>query len=79
MPKINQKNFAINGRCYNSANTRTFLDSSLYNKTADLKTGFAPSLNMFTSTLAINPDTALGQSWFHENRYLGKAAFVYSF
>ncbi len=24
MPKINKVNFAINGRCYNTANTNTF-------------------------------------------------------
>lgn len=27
----------------------------------------------------VNPDTAMGQSWFHENRCRGTAAFTYSF
>lgn len=26
----------------------------------------------------MNPHTALGQPWFHENRYIGKAIFAYS-
>lgn len=31
MPRINQKNFAINGRCYDTNNRRTYLDKSIYN------------------------------------------------
>lgn len=31
LPKINTKNFAINGRCYNVANVGTFWDKSLHN------------------------------------------------
>lgn len=67
-PKINIKNFAINGRCYNANNKNTFLD---------------PSLSLYSasyvySSNSINTDTALGQSHFHENRYIGKAAYVYT-
>jgi hypothetical protein len=32
----------------------------------------------FNGTESINADTALGMSAFHEHRYVGKAAFVYS-
>lgn len=31
------------------------------------------------TTQSVNSDTALGQSFFHENRFIGKAAFTYSF
>lgn len=27
---------------------------------------------------SVNADTAMGMSHFHENRYIGKAAFIYS-
>lgn len=27
----------------------------------------------------MNCDTALGQSWFHENRWVGKAVYSYTF
>lgn len=67
MPKINMKNFAINGRCYDITNTKPFYEvqmnqGALYNWT----------------TKSVNADTAMGMSHFHENRFVGKAAFVYS-
>ena len=60
------KNFAINGRCYNTKNTQTYMDPNIYGNLA-----YNWTVN------SINADTALGYSHFHENRYVGKAAFVY--
>lgn len=53
-PKINVKNFSINSRCYNPANTQSFL---------------APTMNLggnyiFTPN-SMNTDTAMGMSHFH--------------
>lgn len=31
MPRINTKNFAVNGRCYNTANTGTMMPPQYYN------------------------------------------------
>lgn len=67
LPKINPKNFAINGRCYNPANTATYYDPAMYNN---------PTYQW--KTASVNTDTAMGMSQFHENRFLGKAAYVYS-
>ncbi len=67
LPKINQKNFAINGRCYNVKNTNTYLDPNSYN-----------NVNYLWTSNSVNADTALGMANFHENRYIGKAAYVYS-
>lgn len=64
LPKINQKNFAINGRIYNTSNMNTLLPSTLY-QLAPVSTGaLATSLSSF-ATATVNADTAMGQSWFH--------------
>ena len=56
MPKINKVNFAINGRCYNSANTNTFYPQSLY---------LNPSSTIWSTPGSINLDTAMGMQYFH--------------
>lgn len=78
-PRINQKNFAINGRIYDTSNRATFLPDTLYdtNKATTYPNAYAV-LDSF-NTNPINFDTALGQSWFHENRYVGRAIFSYTF
>lgn len=53
-PKINMKNFAINGRCYNPKNTNTFWDPNMSGN---------PTYS-FTAQ-SVNTDTALGMSSFH--------------
>lgn len=53
-PKINMKNFAINGRCYNTKNTKTFWDPQMSGNAS----------YTFTSS-TVNADTALGMSSFH--------------
>lgn len=78
MPKINQKNFAINGRIYDVTNTATYLTPNLYNLNPASTVQAANYLSNITRA-NINSDTALGQSWFHENRYIGKAIFSYTF
>lgn len=66
LPKINQKNFAVNGRIYDTTNTRTLLPTSMYNKTFPGQSfpQYLDSLGAI-SDLHINSDTAMGQSWFH--------------
>ena len=76
-PKINPKNFAINRRIYDTSATSAYMSPSLYNQSPTSLGGYVTSLNSMTSN--VNPHTALGQSWFHENRYVGKAAFPFSF
>jgi hypothetical protein len=75
IPRINQKNFAVNGRCYDASNTNMLLSNSLYNPGA---TQTPISLGAFNKT-TVNTDTAMGQAWFHENRYIGKGFFSYTF
>lgn len=53
-PKINMKNFAINGRIYNSSNQSTYLNNLMYNNPTYT---FTPQ--------SVNADTALGMSNFH--------------
>lgn len=67
-PKINMKNFAINGRCYDVTNVNPFYPPQMSQNGA----------NYIWSPNSVNADTAMGMSHFHENRYVGKAAFVYS-
>ena len=67
-PKINPKNFAINERCYDVNNTGTFYNADMQNKGVAYK---------FTES-SVNTDTALGMANFHENRYVGKALFMYT-
>lgn len=63
-PRINQKNFAINSRIYDTTNTKTLYDSTIFNNvalTADL-----PWSKIQAVTLNhVNTDTAMGQSFFH--------------
>jgi len=53
-PKINMKNFAINGRCYNPKNTNTFYDPQMFQNP-----------NYQFTTTSINCDTALGYANLH--------------
>lgn len=61
-PRINAKNFAINGRIYD-----TTADKALYSH-AIVNTGLGvhdlTKMNTINFT-NVNPDTAMGQSWFH--------------
>lgn len=66
LPKINIKNFAVNARCYNVNNRNTMFDKDMLHN---------PNYT-FTSN-SVNLDTAMGYTHFHENRYIGKSAFVY--
>lgn len=66
LPKINTKNFAVNGRCYDTSNIATNWDKNMANK-----------WNYEFNSSSVNADTAMGMSSFHENRYVGKAAFLY--
>jgi hypothetical protein len=65
-PKINPKNFAINGRLYDTTATATLMNPSIYNIQPENMMG----INNFVNSVAqipqnINPHTAMGQSWFH--------------
>lgn len=68
LPRINPYNFAINGRCYDPTNRNTFYDQAMLNNQAYSFKGNS-----------VNSDTAMGMSWIHENRYVGKAAYVINF
>lgn len=65
VPRINAYNFAINDRCYDPTNTRTFYDPNMLQN----------AKYVFSST-SVNADTALGMPYIHENRYIGKAAYL---
>lgn len=54
-PRINAYNFAINERCYDVTNKKTFYDPAMYNK----KNTYQWSSN------SVNTDTALGMSYLH--------------
>jgi len=56
MPKINKTNFAINGRCYNTANTNTFYPPSMYLSLQNANWQSGNNINM---------DTAMGMPFFH--------------
>lgn len=70
LPRINRVNFAINDRIYDPSDQRTFAPISFRN-TGQSGSDFGPDV--------FNYNTALGQPWFHENRWIGKAAYCYSF
>lgn len=65
MPRINSYNFAINDRCYDPNNTNTLYNGNITNN---------PSWSW--GPKAVNADTALGMSYIHENRFIGKAAYI---
>lgn len=67
-PRINSYNFAINSRCYDPSQTNSYLDLNSYQNG-----GYV------WQSKSVNGDTAMGLPFFHENRYVGRAAFVYSF
>lgn len=54
MPRINKLNFAINGRCYNTANNQTYYDPTMFG-----------NLNYVWTPKSVNSDTAMGMSAFH--------------
>lgn len=56
------------------------MDKTLYKPLIKTYKDAYGTLNgMASNTAMINADTALGQSWFHQNRYVGRAIFSYSF
>lgn len=66
LPRINQKNFAINGRIYDTTKTTTLLNPSIYNmqlNAPDWNTTYN-AVNNIAAT-GINTETAFGYSWFH--------------
>lgn len=65
LPRINVYNFAVNARPYDVANTRPMYDLEMRNNTDYT---FGPN--------SVNSDTAMGMPFIHENRMIGKAAFV---
>jgi hypothetical protein len=67
-PRVNAKNFAINGRCYDPKIRASYLDPQI---------AVQGSAYKWTSK-SINGETALGLSHFHENRYVGRAIYSYS-
>lgn len=68
LPRINPYNFAINERPYNVTNKSTLYDPEMKNN----------HNYSFTST-SVNADTAMGMCWLHENRVVGKAAYVITY
>lgn len=70
--RINRVNFSINGRCYDPTNQASMLPTSL-------STTVGSNIPWGVGSATINMDTAMGMPYFHENRYIGKAGFVYSF
>ena len=38
-----------------------------------------PNTFQWSNSNLVNGDTAMGMPWFHENRFIGRAAFTYSF
>lgn len=67
-PKINPYNFSLNERIYDPSKTTSLYDPNMWFNGA----------YVYTSA-SVNGDTALGQSYFHENRHRGTAAFTFSF
>lgn len=67
MPRINKTNFAINGRCYNTSNQRTFYDPAMYQ-----------NQNYVWTSNSVNMDTAMGMPSIHENRYIGMAVYCWT-
>lgn len=55
LPRINSHNFAVNDRCYNPNNTRTFYDPNML--TSGSKYVFGPN--------SVNADTAMGMPYIH--------------
>lgn len=53
-PRINAYNFAINDRCYDITNKKTYYESSMQNN----------ELYKFNQG-SVNIDTALGMPWIH--------------
>ena len=68
LPRINAYNFAINDRLYSVTNKNLFYDSAMLQ-----------NQNYAFTNSSINGDTAMGMSWIHENRYIGKAAYVITY
>lgn len=68
LPRLNAYNFAVNERPYTISNKNTFYDPSMLNN----------QHYPFTSS-SVNSDTSMGMPWIHENRVVGKAAYLISF
>lgn len=72
-PRINAYNFAINERCYDITKTSSFYDPAIK------PTGTTDATSYSWTANSVNQDTALGMPFIHENRYVGKAGYVYGF
>lgn len=68
LPRINAYNFSLNDRPFNPKNKSTFYDPSMLQ-----------NINYVFGTSSVNADTAMGMSWIHENRVVGKAAYVINY
>ena len=68
MHRINAFNFAINERPYNIFNTHTMYDPAMID-----------NLNYNWNNNSVNYDTSMGMSLIHENRCVGKAAYLFTF
>lgn len=77
-PRLNKKNFAINSRIYDTTATGTLYSQTIARNPTPAVDNVISRMNDINFQ-NVNPDTAMGQSWFHENRYRGTAAYVYSF
>jgi len=64
LPRINNYNFALNERPYTITNQNTFYDPSMIQNP-----------NYIFTPHSVNADTAMGMSYIHENRCVGKAAY----
>jgi D-alanyl-D-alanine carboxypeptidase len=63
--RINQKNFAINGRCYDTTRTDTLLDSNVFYRTNTTSLANIVATTAKAGKTTINAHTAMGQSHFH--------------
>lgn len=68
---INAFNFSINSRIFDPSNTLTLLPPTNVTTTQYLKANI-------NSPAQINTDTAMGYSWLHENRCVGRSVYVYN-
>lgn len=68
LPRINQKNFAINGRIYDTSLTTPLLNPNLYQlSTKETTPGqtLADISAIGSNPTNVNTQTAFGYPWFH--------------
>lgn len=66
LPRLNIYNFAMNERCYDPSVVGTYYDPASFKN---------PNYSNW-GLMSVNGDTALGMPYFHENRAVGKAAYI---